>query len=388
MPRTLHRYIIRELCPAFVVGLFAAVFIILATKMLSITELIVAQGVRASQVAGMVLYLTPDILSFALPAASLMAVVVGFLRLSADNEIIAMKSCGISLYQMLPPVLLLAGMGLVLGFSVSLLAVPWGNRSFKDLLFRIAESKADLGIRERIFSEPFDNVVFYVNSFSPREKVMQDVFVVDRRDPQASQTIVAEQARVFLQSQHRKITLHFLKGSIFVAGKEEGSDRTVQFETYDLNIGLRDIMAGLSGRRKGPKEMSARELLAAVGGNLKPKKRREMLIELNERLSIPVAVFLMAVIGVPLGAQLRARGRTAGIAVSLCVFLVYYLCLAAARSVCETGVVPPGVGTWVPDLFLLAACAYLLRRAAREMPFFGGASRALTRAGLKVGLAR
>ena len=103
MKLTLYKYIVNEIWPAFLASLFVSVFIIVATRMLSIMELIVNRGVNAGHVGRMLVYLIPDIVMFALPAVSLMAVVVAFLRLSADSEIISLKSCGISLYQMLPP---------------------------------------------------------------------------------------------------------------------------------------------------------------------------------------------------------------------------------------------------------------------------------------------
>jgi len=81
----------------FLASLFVFIFIMVAARMLSITELIVTRGVRVTQVIGMVVYLLPDILIFALPAVTLMSVVVAFLRLSVDSEIIALKSSGISL---------------------------------------------------------------------------------------------------------------------------------------------------------------------------------------------------------------------------------------------------------------------------------------------------
>ncbi len=371
MKRTIYKYIGQELWPTFAASLFAAVFVILATKMLSITELIVTHGVRASQVGRMVVYLLPDILAFALPAASLMAVVVGFLRLSADNEIIALKSCGISLYQTLPPVVALSLLGMVLGLLISIAAVPWGNRSFKELLFQIAESKADLGIKERVFSEPFDGVVFYVNSFSARDRIMRDLFVVDRRDPALTHTIVAGEGRIYRHSKERAITLRFRDGTVFVSAAGQGKDRTIRFDTYDLNVGLQDILKALAGRKRAPKEMTVRELVAGLrSAESGREKYNQTVIELMERFAIPLAVLLMGIAGVPLGSQLRTAGRTAGVGVSLLVFLAYYLCLAAARSVCETGAVPPALGVWIPDLLLAVICIYLLRRVAREQAVF------------------
>ncbi|MCP4682533.1 MAG: LPS export ABC transporter permease LptF [Desulfobacterales bacterium] len=367
MKLTLYKYLINEIWPTFFAALFVVIFIALATRMLSLTELIVMQGVAISQVAAMVVYLLPDMMAFTLPAAGLIAVVVAFLRLSGDSEIIALRACGISLYQMLPPVVLFSFLGFLIATGICVKGVPWGNSSFKELLIKIAESKSDLGIKEHIFSEPFDDVVFYVNEFSPKEKVMGDVFVVDRRDKEVTNTIVAEKAGFFLHPEEKIITLRFQRGTIFVDEKKLRSGRTIEFDAYDLNIGLKDIIAALASRKKRPGEMTAGELIAQM--DVTPRgdvKYNKMMIELLEKLSLPLAVFLMGIIGVPLGAQMRIRGRAAGIGLSLVVFIIYYMCLAGVRNICETGILHPAVGVWIPDLFLLLSCAYLLRRVANE----------------------
>jgi len=366
---TLYRYIINEIWPTFLVSLLVFIFIMVAAQMLSITELIVTRGVGITQVLGMVLYILPDILTFALPAVTLMAVVVAFLRLSADSEIIALKSSGISLYQMLPPVAAFAFAVFLIGLGISLFAAPWGNRSFKDLLFSIAESRADLGIKERVFCEPFDHLVFYVNHFDRKERMLKDVFVVDRRDEKVTHTIVADEGYILSQPEQRTITIFFGKGTIFAVDKDMNAARTIQFNTYGLTIGLKDVMKDLASRQKAPHELSVGNLVDEIR-KLPPGdiQRSRMLRELLEKVSIPLAVIFMGIIGVPLGAQLRARGRTAGIGVSLAVFSTYYICLMIVRSICSSGAVPPALGICVPDLFLVAIMIYLLRRAADERP--------------------
>ncbi|MEE9418938.1 MAG: LPS export ABC transporter permease LptF [Desulfatiglandaceae bacterium] len=366
---TLYKYILNEIWPTFFASLFVMVFIMVASQMLSITELVITRGVGVAQVVGIVIYLLPDIVAFALPAVSLIAVLVAFLRLSADSEIIALKSCGVSLYQMLPPVVGLSFLGLLFALVMGVFVAPWGNRSFKDLIFRIAESEATVGIKERVFSEPFDNVVFYVNRYSSREKLLKDVFVVDRRDKRVTNTIVAEEGRILLHPNERIITLRFLRGTIFLVEKDLKSTRTIGFKSYDLNISLKDILAGLASRKKKPHELSVGELLKQLEETPKGEVRyNEIMRELLEKGSMPLAVFLMGIIGVPLGARLRARGRSAGIGVSLAIFSVYYLCLAGMRSICSTGILSPAIGVWIPDFFLLISCIYLLRRAAEERP--------------------
>jgi len=113
--------------------------------------------------------------------------------------------------------------------------------------------------------------------------------------------------------------------------------------------------------------MSFEELMNGLKGPPKPNsKRPEILLELMERFSIPFAVFLMGLIGAPLGAQLRAGGRLVGIVVSLLVFLSYYLLLVGMRNIGGTGFLSPAVGAWTPVFFLFCACLYLIKRSEKE----------------------
>ncbi len=369
MKLTIYKYLLNEIWPTFLTSLFVTVFIVVATKMLSITDLIVSKGVPVTQVFRLVSYMLPDIITFALPAATLIAVVLAFLRLSVDSEIIALKSCGIGLYHMMPPVALFSGICMLLAFTVSLIGVPWGNSSLKEMIYHLAESKANLGIKERVFCEPFDNVVFYVNRYSEQENEMENVFVVDRREKNITNTIIAEKGKIFIHSKEKIITLRFNDGTIFIVETDLESGRTIKFKTYDLNVSIKDVMTHFESRRKKPKEMSAGELLKQLDSVPKgEEKYNVMMIELLEKCAIPLAVFFMGLIGMPLGAQLKGRGRSAGIGLSLAVFLIYYLCLAGARGICESGALSPVIGVWVPDLFLIIACVYLVRRVANEKP--------------------
>ncbi|MBW2029490.1 MAG: LPS export ABC transporter permease LptF [Deltaproteobacteria bacterium] len=370
MKITLHKYIFKEIWPTFFTCLVVFVFIVLAARMMNILEWVLNRGVNPVLVLKMILYLLPRILLFALPAASLMAVFLAFLRLSGDNEILAIKSSGISLYQMLPPVLVLSLVVFLVAVFMGVLGAPWGNRSFKDLVFKIAQSKADLGLKERVFCEPFDKITFYINSLSPKDGMMKDIFLVDRREKSATNTIVARKGRILLHPAARIITIRFREGTIFSVGEGFDAVRTIGFDTYNINIGLDDIMASISSRERSPDEMFVGELLGRMrkmskGGT----DYNEMVIALMEKLAIPLAAFLMGIIGAPLGAQIQARGRFLGIIISLIIFFLYYICLAGVRSIGESGTLPPQLGPWIPVAFLLFSCGYLLHRAANERPF-------------------
>jgi lipopolysaccharide export system permease protein len=367
--KLLYRYILSEIWPTLIVSLFVFIFIVLAARMLNIAEWVINHGVRLGDVGKMILYLLPWMVLFGLPAAMLMAVFVAFTRLSNDNEIMALKSSGISLYQMLPPVIAIALSVFLAALAISILIAPVGNRSFKELVFRIAQSKTDIGIKERIFSEPFNKVTFYVSSFSPEESLMKDLFLVDRRDPEMTNTIVAQKGQIVSDLKGKAIVIHLMNGTIFTTEKKSQAARTVQFSTYNVTIGIEDIMPSDSLRKRSTREMWVRELI----GNLaemekKGKQYYGMAVELVERFSVPLAVLLMGLLGAPLGAQVKSLGRSLGVSVGMSVFIVYYLLMAGAKSLGEAGALSPFLGMWIPCLFLLVFGWLLMTKVQNEKP--------------------
>jgi lipopolysaccharide export system permease protein len=300
-----------------------------------------------------------------------MCVLLTFIRFSSDNEVIAMNASGISLFQMLPPVITFSLISYLMASSIALYGVPWGNRSFKDILLLIAESRAEVPIKERIFFEPFDGYIFYINNYSTGDRVMKDLFVVVKRDVPTTITIIAKKGK-FISGQGTGIlSVQFEDGTIFTVDEDLQTARTIKFDTYSLNIDLKEIISSVSSREKAAKEMYPNELINGLRNTPKEKmKYHQMEIKLYEMFSIPMAIFFMGIIGVPLGANIRSRGRTKGIVISIVVFLIYYICLMIVRYLCDIRGLPPAIGVWIPNLFLLSTCVYLLYMVANDRHFW------------------
>ncbi len=217
---------------------------------MGIIELLINERVYPIHVLKIIACLLPRTIIFSLPATCLMCVLLTFLRLSSDNEMVAINSSGISLYQILPPVIFFSLMSFLIASLIAAFGVPWGNRSYKNVIFQIVESKADIAIKERIFYKPFEDVVFYVNSFSPRDRTMKDLFVVDRRDGSLINTIVAAKGKIHSNRRSKMINIHFIDGTIFTVDNDFKTARTIKFDTYDLNIDLEEIISFFVSREK------------------------------------------------------------------------------------------------------------------------------------------
>lgn len=363
--RIIHRYLFREMLGPFFVSLGVFTFVLLLAKIMELTDLVVTRGVGLGVVGRLLLYTMPYLFVFTLPMATLLGVLLAFLRLSTDNEITALKAAGVGLMQLVPPVAALAMLAWGLTSGLAIWALPWGNHQFENMIFTVAQSKADLALKERTFLDNFPGLVIYINRL-PGAGQMQDVFIVDERDPSRSYTVVAKHGRIYPVSGN-KVVVRLFDGTIHGVGSGLRTAQTAHFETYDVTM---DAPGYGGGQRtsKHEKEMMLDELLAEMGKEQKGSKRYYLLdMELQKKFTLPFSCLVMALIGLPLGTHSRS-GRSWGVAVALVVFFSYYLMLSAAWSFGVSGSYPPQIGMWVPNVIFGLLGLVMLNRELKEAP--------------------
>ncbi|MEW5913832.1 MAG: LPS export ABC transporter permease LptF [Thermodesulfobacteriota bacterium] len=363
--RIIHRYLFMEMLTPFFVSLGVFTFVLLMAKIMELTDLVVTRGVGLSVVGRLLLYTMPYFLVFTIPMATLLAVLIAFLRLSSDNEITALKAAGISLVRLLPSVATLALFSWLSSSALALWALPWGNSNFEDLVYSVAQSQADLALKEQTFLDTFPGLVVYIQKL-PGGGLLKDVFIVDQRDPKKQHTIVAKQGK-FFPSRTGKLTLRLYEGSIHAVGEDLKSAQTAGFDTYDVTM---DAGSFVAQKRSGKheKEMYLGELLA-LRAKLPPDSKKHYLVdmELQKKFSLPFACLIMSLIGLPLGIHSKS-GRSWGVALALGVFMLYYLLLSAAWSFGLSGYYPPLLGMWMPNLVFAGLGVIMFRRELRESP--------------------
>jgi len=140
-------------------------FLVLAGRVLQLTEWMVNYGTRPWQIMLIVLYMLPYVLFFTLPMATLLATLIAFSRLNEDNEIIAMRSSGLSFYQLLPPVVTFSVVSYLLASLVAIYLFPIGNHSMARVLFEVAQSNTSIGIKQGVFNDTIPKIVLYATTY-------------------------------------------------------------------------------------------------------------------------------------------------------------------------------------------------------------------------------
>ena len=111
MLRIVDRYIIRELLLPFLIGLVVFTFLLMIPPLADYSEQLISKGVSWTIVVRVLVTLVPQALAITIPIALLIGLLIGFGRLSADRESVALQACGISIYRLLRPVMVVAVVG-------------------------------------------------------------------------------------------------------------------------------------------------------------------------------------------------------------------------------------------------------------------------------------
>ncbi len=364
----INRYILKDFLLPFVISLFFLTFVFLMIQIPEITNKVVNFNADISAVLLLMVYLMPKFMEFTIPMSVMIAILLTFMRMSGENELIALKGAGVSLYSLLPPVLVFSLAGVVLTSMITIAGVPWGKLSFKKKTLELARSNMDMAFQERQFNSELENVMIYISQVDMKTKKIKDILIEDRRTKGMVSISIAPSGEL-IRSEGAIYTIRLQDGVINQVNEEEGSVNNIRFGSYDINIDLNDM--GREGGQivKKISEESFTDLVRIIKtGGKDAGVLRTALMQFHEIFSIPFACLSLGLLAFPLGVQANSLQKSSGFGLGVLFFLLYYFFLAAGWSAGETGNFPPGLAMWLPDIIMGCAGIFLLVRNANENP--------------------
>ena len=361
-------YIAREISITFFLGLGIFTFILLMDKVLSLTELIVSKGVGVIDVISLIIYILPSFMVIAVPMSFLLAVLLTFGRLSGDEEITAAKASGVSLVQMMPPVISISVIAFFATLFLMIYALPWGNYSFKTKIYNIVREKADTSIVPGKILDSFSDIILYVNEKDESSGRYKGIVISEKGKGAKSNTIIASQAEIISVPDQLSVALRLYDGAIHKEGeKKQLRYNLIKFEQCDITLSMNKKESKPSSSLKGDRELDLGELLKKVKV-LKSKGRNYdyLMVELHKKFSIPFACIVFAFIGAPLGIQGKRSGKAHGFIFSLLLITVYYVFLMVGETLGDKGSIPPFLSMWAPNIVFIAIGLHLLYKANND----------------------
>lgn len=383
MLNLLHRHILKEVLvsTALAMGLFVFV-LLLGNAMRDIAELVAAGKLDFIVFLKLMGLLIPYVAAYALPLGVLTGTLMALGRLSSQQEITAMKSSGISLYQIAAPVFVISFIGMIVGVVVNLHYAPQSRLAYKHLMVS-AISENPIGfIEERRFIREFPGYIIYMGD---REgPVMQDFWIWELDGE--------KRVKLFLRAKEGEINFDKADNSLVLtlrdgtaeqrddsgsAGLANAPMRSLFFGELPIKLPMDKIFGEKSQRQARIKEMTFAQLMerrdeeldaeaveAATEGISKARMKVQM--HMQKSFAMAFSVFSLAIFGVPLAIQVGRKESYANLAIALIIAMSYYFLIIAVSWLEGARALRPDLLIWLPNIIFQAVGFYLIQRANRH----------------------
>jgi LPS export ABC transporter permease LptG/LPS export ABC transporter permease LptF len=373
--RIITRYILREVTSHALLGGALFTFILFIHDLGKILDLFVRDSASLTDVVRIIAYTLPNALSFTIPMAVLVGILLGLSRLASDSEITAMRASGMGALDFVRIVSIVSAVALALGLFNSLYLAPRAAANLLALGESLKSSQASFEVQPRVFYEEFKDRVLYIQDISPvaGASLWHHVFLADLTEPANPHITTADSAVVVNGAPNsadaQTIRLHLLNGGSHDTSPSDPNQYNIStFTTTDLPIETEPQEDTHLGRVNTPIQALSLNDLWRRGNQANGTNSKDASvyrIEFNKRFSYPFACLVLMLVGVPLGISSKRGGKSTAFVLTIVLVFAYYFLSSVGVAFAQSGRLSPFLGVWGANLLFAAAGALLLYQMSR-----------------------
>jgi lipopolysaccharide export system permease protein len=370
----MDRYIVTELMLPFLfgVGAFSSLGVAVGT-LFDLVRKITDSGLPLGIALQVMMLQFPRFVSYAFPMSTLLAALMAYSRLSSDSELVALRSCGISIYRLVAPGVVLSLFITGMTFLFNELVVPAANYQATVTLEKALKQEKPSFQENNIFYPEYGEVT---QPNGKKSKILKRLFYADQFDgermkgltildwsQQGLNQIVTSESAVWNPTQS---TWDFFNGTIYLISPDASYRNILRFENQQLKLPRAPL--DLAGKDRDSDEMNIAQIqdrmeIARVSNDT--KKLRKFKLRIQQKIAFPFVCLVFGLVGASLGTRPQRTGRATSFGISVLIIFAYYLLGFITEQLGLSSILSPFMAAWLPNLFGLAAGALLLFRAAR-----------------------
>ena len=371
----MDRYIITELIGPFLfgVGLFSSIGVTVGT-IFDLIRKVIESGLPISVAIQVFLLTMPEFIGLAFPMAMVLATLMVYSQMSSNSEIVALRSCGVSVYRMVIPVIIVSLTVAALTFGLNEVIVPNANYQASFILDKTLDQDNPPFKEKNIFYPEFGKVekpdgseertltrLFYAEKFDG--KYMKGVTIMDRSQYGVDQ-IVSSESATWNSAEN---IWDLFNGTIYLVSPNGSYRNIIKFDHQQLKLSTAPL--DLASKRRSYNQMNISQSyeyleLMRLSGNY--RKVLKTQVRIQQRFALPFVCLVMGLVGTALGIrpQRKAnRGTSFGIAVI--IIFTYYLLSFITGAMGQKEILTPFLAGWLPNFLGLGIAVFLLARVSR-----------------------
>ncbi len=330
----LSRYLIREVSKTTIAVLAVLIFLIIGQQLVQYLGKVVQGKITPYAIIDAVMLLIPSITAILLPISCLLGVLLGLGRLYIDAEMAVIKACGVTPLQLLKWLMVAMIMpslvAVLINFYLSPIAVEQQYQLREQERIRLALPNIEAGRFQRIPGQ--DMVVYVANN---EDNIAEQVFLAEKIEgekPLEFRVAVAE--RGYYKSKGIAPAIRLENGAFYRGQANQPNWQIGRFDFAEIVIPVE-----ARKKRRKMKHMQTQDLLNDWSNN-------QYRVELYWRLSLCLAIPILALIALPLCRVSVRQGQFAKILPGILVYLLYMVSLVYGRKAIDEA-------DWIAEFLLV-----------------------------------
>lgn len=355
--KIIYKYVINEYLKILFYALFAFIFIYLIVDFFERFDMFVKYKAGAGIIAKYFLFKIPLVIYQIIPVAVLLSTLLTIGILSKNNEITAMKSCGISVYKISVPLFLIALVITGLNFISSEYITPYTNTKVESIKNAVINKKPRYFVKQDKIWYTGKGLIYSIDFYDNNTNELHGITIFDFDDnfnlvkrTDAKRAVFEDNGWMLGDISTRNFS--YKKGKLGMSEVKQ---------TDKIKVSFIEPPKTFKEVRKRTDEMSYNELKRLIN-KIKNEgyESTEYEVDLYAKLSIPFISVVMTIIGIPFALKRQRAGSIAvGIGLSIAIGFCYWIMLSFALSLGHAGVLPPIIAAWVSLIIFLFIGAYM-----------------------------
>ena len=355
--KTLDRYLLRELSKVFLLTALGFPIVVVLLDLTDRLDTYLSRGLSKGAVSLAYVFYLPETVFLVLPAAVLFATVFTVGALGRHSELTAAKASGISFFRLMRPLFIASIGAFLLGVGLAELAPVATSRRLVLLGEKAIRASAS---RYNFVYRADQGWVYAVRTLDLQTRSMRDVILTRAGAGADYPTLVLASQQAMYSDSLQRWTLD--RGALRALAPGE-AEVAVSFDSLRLRA-LRETPADLLAEPKAPEEMRFAELGRYIDAlSRSGTENKKLRVKQALKIAIPFTCIIIAFFGAPLAISTPRQGGAVGVGVSLGTTVVFLIAVQLSQAVGASGLAPPALAAWIPNLLVGAAAVVLLKKA-------------------------
>jgi LPS export ABC transporter permease LptG/LPS export ABC transporter permease LptF len=356
LPNILDRYIAAMYLRAAALSFAALLGIFYIATFIDLSDKLFKGQATTVTLLHLLVLKTPQFVYFVIPMAALLSVLATFGLLSRTNELSVMKACGISLYRITVPLILLGFAWSTVLYGLEQQIMARANQHGEELESQIrGRPPRTANPLNRQWLIARDGAIYHYTYFDPRPKAIRNLVVYrPARDRWELESQVSAPTVVYSNGQ-------WIGMRGWMQDFTRARDRWTPFAQRTLALEPPDYFETeqpLADMLTVPQLKRYIDDQRASGFNVTPE-----MVELQKKLAFPFATIVMTLLAIPFGLTTGKRGALYGIGIGIVLAVTYWIVGSGFAAIGKAGLLDPVMAGWAPNILAAGSAAYLLLTA-------------------------